>query len=549
MSRDQVRGERMALLHTFRTKRSAQTRGFTIPEMMVGVVTGTLIMGASSMALRSTQTLISESQGKTTLRQNTTNGLRLMRSEVERSMNLLITRTDASDQDDPQTDLMSNHADVVQLCQNKAGGKGFQPIFGINMVELEEPIIYGLGLSSNQRGYALFRCGAPLDMDGTYIGSKSASSDSTDSENYQSQVFISSILDDIGTIPCKVSDLAEDEGCPEGQPLRVVLDNTSFAFTQDKTPPRVAHEPAIRLMTDINTKLIKFIDPYILDDSKTDDPYQISASYLERTTEVKSQTKQDLHFAAFARADKRVRFGFNATNSNQGEGYSGGAFFQNITSRNLRFILDGSGSMSACVAWSGEYGNTRRRFYDPQRGWIRTYQICSFTRMEALQHEMIDITQNLPDATKMGLSAFSTDGKRNNKIWNLSQTNLVELGPADSDNRQSAIDFVLSLSSGDPRYWGGTMPWESLDQAYTDDVTDTIYFLSDGKPNYDQNSASWSSSDYETVANYYAALNGTRVTDGKRAIKINSTSVGLDSEWMQLLSSKTSGEYIKVDNL
>ena len=40
-----------------------------------------------------------------------------MRSEVERSMNLLITRTDASDQDDPQTDLMSNHADVVQLCR------------------------------------------------------------------------------------------------------------------------------------------------------------------------------------------------------------------------------------------------------------------------------------------------------------------------------------------------------------------------------------------------------------------------------------------------
>ena len=29
----------------------------------------------------------------------------------------------------------------------------------------------------------------------------------------------------------------------------------------------------------------------------------------------------------------------------------------------------GSGSMSACVAWSGEYGNTRRRFYDPERGY------------------------------------------------------------------------------------------------------------------------------------------------------------------------------------
>ena len=73
--------------------------------------------------------------------------------------------------------------------------------------------------------------------------------------------------------------------------------------------------------------------------------------------------------------------------------------------------------------------------------------------------------------------------------------------------------------------------------------------LSDGKPNYDQDSSTWRSSDYETVANYYAALNATRVSGGKRSIKINSTSVGLDSEWMQLLSSKTSGEYIKVEDL
>ena len=93
------------------------------------------------------------------------------------------------------------------------------------------------------------------------------------------------------------------------------------------------------------------------------------------------------------------------------------------------------------------------------------------------------------------------------------------------------------------------MPWGSLDQANTDNLTDTIYFLSDGKPNYDQNSTSWSSSDYETVANYFAALNCKRITEGKCAIKINSTSVGLDSEWMQLLSSKTSGEYTKVDDI
>jgi len=205
--------------------------------------------------------------------------------------------------------------------------------------------------------------------------------------------------------------------------------------------------------------------------------------------------------------------------------------------------------MSACVAWSGEYGNTRRRFYDPDRGYYRTYKICSFTRMEALQHEMIDIISNLPDYTKIGLASFSTSGNRNNKSWEDSRNNLVELGPSNSEIRQSAIKFVNSLSSSDPTYWGGTMPWNTLDDAFGDNLTDTIYFLSDGKPNRDRNGNTWSSYDYDSIANYYAALNTTREENGVTSIKLNSTSVGLDSEWMQILSSKTSGEYIKVDDI
>ena len=169
--------------------------------------------------------------------------------------------------------------------------------------------------------------------------------------------------------------------------------------------------------------------------------------------------------------------------------------------------------------------------------------------MEALQNEMINIVNNLPDYTKIGLSAFSTNGKRNNKTWSQSRNNLVELGPANSEARQSAITFINSLSSSDPVYWGGTMPWNPLDDAFNDELTDTVYFLSDGKPNKDRSNGSWNSSDYDEVADYYASLNASRVIDGNKAIKINATSVGLDSEWMQLLSSRTSGEYIKVDDL
>ena len=68
--------------------------GFTVPELLVGVIAGTLIIGAASTGLRTSQTLISESHGKETLRQNTTNGLGLMRSEIERSMNILVARTE-----------------------------------------------------------------------------------------------------------------------------------------------------------------------------------------------------------------------------------------------------------------------------------------------------------------------------------------------------------------------------------------------------------------------------------------------------------------------
>ena len=54
----------------------------------------------------------------------------------------------------------------------------------------------------------------------TYISAENAD---IDNEQYQSGVFISRILDDIGTIPCKVSDLAENEECPEIDELSTIL--------------------------------------------------------------------------------------------------------------------------------------------------------------------------------------------------------------------------------------------------------------------------------------------------------------------------------------
>ena len=89
---------------------------------------------------------------------------------------------------------------------------------------------------------------------------------------------------------------------------------------------------------------------------------------------------------------------------------------------------------------------------------------------------------------------------------------------------------------------GGTKPWDAM-QAFGDDEVDTLYLLSDGKPNKDRNGGSWSSYDYNSTANYYANQN----EDRDISLKVNTTSLGLASPWMEKLSELTSGEYNQID--
>ena len=79
--------------------------------------------------------------------------------------------------------------------------------------------------------------------------------------------------------------------------------------------------------------------------------------------------------------------------------------------------------------------------------------------------------------------------------------------------------------------------------AFDDDEVDTLYLLSDGKPNRDRNGGNWSSYDYNSTANYYANKNKDRDV----SLKVNTTSLGLASPWMEKLSELTSGEYNQID--
>ena len=74
-------------------------------------------------------------------------------------------------------------------------------------------------------------------MDGKYV-TKEDQVQPDENEQYEAGLFITSILDDIGTIPCKLSDLAEDEQCPDSNNLDTILNAVSFEFSGDKTPAR-----------------------------------------------------------------------------------------------------------------------------------------------------------------------------------------------------------------------------------------------------------------------------------------------------------------------
>ena len=178
-------------------ERKPQRNGFAgMSELIIAGGVGTLLIMASGVALQSTGTLIKQTEEKTTSRQNSLNGLRLLRSEVERSMHLVINKSEAFSDDQTHINLNdSRYTSFVNDCKALAGSRSFKPLFGVKMSKLNKPILYGMSLGSG--GFTLERCGAPLNPDGKY--------------NETTNVFLSRVLENIGAIPCrKESELKED---------------------------------------------------------------------------------------------------------------------------------------------------------------------------------------------------------------------------------------------------------------------------------------------------------------------------------------------------
>jgi hypothetical protein len=121
---------------------------------------------------------------------------------------------------------------------------------------------------------------------------------------------------------------------------------------------------------------------------------------------------------------------------------------------------------------------------------------------------------------------------------------LVRLG----DHRNDAIAFVGSLNDGNPLEWGGTDPWDGIDRAFEYDgamENEKLFFLSDGEPNKTMNGIDWSASlhNSDSIGKEYVALNEQR----SYPLTVNTSSLGLESPWMNYLSRLTDGVYRKIN--
>jgi hypothetical protein len=92
--------------------------------------------------------------------------------------------------------------------------------------------------------------------------------------------------------------------------------------------------------------------------------------------------------------------------------------------------------------------------------------------MNAFISEMTMIFEQLPNDTKVGITAFSYGSDLNNKGRSESSPGLARLG--DDGKRDSAIEFMDILDDLRVTKLGGTDPWNEIQQAFDDTETDTM---------------------------------------------------------------------------
>jgi hypothetical protein len=514
------------------------SRGFTLTETLVSAAAGAILVTGGAIALRTMSASMGHSGDLSSLRSSATSGMRLLRAEVQRSL-YVVVKGGSHDSDRDYTNLNDpNHpeyASSIAECKALADSGVFNAMFGLKMAELNTPVIYGLGLAQSDNAYALIRCGPPLNTDGRYE---------------TEQPTLSTILENIGKIPCtKTTGTCDAPKNNLGQDMtlaEIAAAVDTSLDTNNRSKPATYLQPALAIQTDAIRKLLKLVDPT---DTTSDPTNLISSSFLEIPGGT-SNANVNLDMIAYARADKVARDDayYNVMNGDTSSpsnpqtlsgctGSSCSFYGIPVTSNAIQLIVDGSGSMSACIAW-GSTTNSQSRVYYNGSSYSTTKRNCLVTRMESLQNELRNLLMSLPGTARISLQAFSSPGYLNHRSW--MNGNLVELTDV---NRTSAVAFVNGLSAGDVTRWGGTVPWPTLDKAFANLSAQSIYFMTDGDPNNDRNGGSWSSLDFQPTANTYLGINNGRAIK----LTVNTVSIGQDSPWLKLLSDGAIGTYKLVN--
>lgn len=514
--------------------RSSPQTGFSLTETVVAVAAGAVLVTGGALALRGISSSMQHSGDLSSLRSSATSGLRLLRSEVQRSLYLIVkggthdSERDYTDLNDPSH---PEYTSTVNECKTLAATSTFVPMFGLKMAELNTPVIYGLGMAQNGAGYALIRCGAPLNTDGRY---------ETESP------ILSTILENIGKIPCtKTTGTCETPKNNQGVELtlpEIVAAVDTTLDSSNRSQLATYLQPALAIQTDPIRKMLKLVDPTNSSDS-------INYSYLQLPG-AKTDAIVNLDMMAYARADKVARddayYGVMNGDSSAATaptaltGCSGStcSFYGipvNVDS--IQLIVDGSGSMSSCITW-GSTINSQYRTYFNGSAYFSTRRNCLVTRMESLQNELRNLLMSLPSSALISLQSFSSAGYLNHRSWMKG-----DMTPLTDVNRTSALAFVNSLSTGDVTRWGGTIPWNALDKGFANSSAKTIYFMTDGDPNYDRNGGGWTTADMLSTANTYLGMNNARSV----RLIVNTVSIGQDSAWLKLISDGASGAYKLVN--
>ena len=526
---------------TTKPNRCKGVMGFGMTEMLVSLTAGGLIIVGAGTALQSMQGVMGTSGTRATLRQNTINGLKLLRNEATKADHLLVYET--GDRAGEDTDLAKHEGDngAISVCTNSTEGN-FKPIFGLrNSRQLPLlPIIYGVGLNASGNRYALYRCGPAIREDGSY-----------DINN----IYVGTLLDDIGVMP-KETCLNEEKEliqCIEPVPITKEINGETYeksleeilsdtinrtSFNHDlldrTSPQRSYREPAIRFSTDAERRMLTFISPNsnFIDANQTAIP-----SFLQLSTGLRSLAVQPLQFTAYARADKRI------TKEINGNIFLDGLFFRGELSQNVRFLLDGSGSMATCIYQSPTpVYVVKRRGRRGRSGRAEATYPCIVNRMQALKGELNTLLQDLHVSapnTQVGLESFSIAGTNNHKGWSHNLQAMSRIG--DDDVLDSALEFINSIDENQGSY---TDPWGGLKTALNDHEADTLFFLSDGKPTSNPGyteGTKWN--DFEGTAEGLSRINQSRPTP----LTIHTISLGRESSWMEELSQLASGDYNYVD--